>query len=235
MPLYEITLTETYQNQVTINRWNYLLTGTPAAVIGAFALVSAFGSIYDEVHVPPQYPTGTVLDALSYIQNAGVAMQQITALNPYDPTDFYQTPFVVPYVGRGADTGVSPTVAVGFRTTQVRRDISRATKRFVGVSESQVGQGGALDISNGSRINDVAIAMTNVLTYDDEGNTLSFAPCVVGKEKYTITQPSPKPPTVAYRYYPTEAEQLEHIAAGIIWQAYANTRTQVSRQYGRGR
>lgn len=235
MPLYELVLTQTYQNQQTINRWNYLMTGTPAAVIGAFALVKAFGAIYDAVHVPPEYPTDTPLDALSYMQSSLVSSQQITALNPYDPTDFYQTPFVVPYLGKASGNGVSPTVAIGFRTTQVRRDISRATKRFVGVTEEQISVGGALDISDGSRIADMAVAMTDPLSYDDEGNTLTFSPCVAGKEKYTIAQPPPKADTVAYRYYPTEAEQLDHLAVGIIWQPYANTRTQTSRQYGKGR
>jgi hypothetical protein len=75
--------------------------------------------------------------------------------------------------------------------------------------------------------------MGAIITYDDEGNTISFAPAIVGKEKYT---PDPlKPDRYAYRYYPTLAEQMEHVAQGFNWDVYNQVRTQVSRQYGRGR
>jgi hypothetical protein len=235
MPLYEVTLTQSYQNQQCVNRWNYLGTGTPAAVSMSFALAAAFGAIYDEVHIPPQYPTGTILDALIYIQHSGVSSQQLTVINPYSPTDFYQTPFVNPYNGLGSGDGLSPAVAIGFRSTQVRRDIARGTKRFVGVFESETGAGGLVDVSGGSRVNDVADRMTTPLTYDDEGNTLTFAPCIVGKERYNPETHLADPAGTAYRYYPVEADQLAKLAVGIIWQGYDHTRTQVSRQYGHGR
>jgi hypothetical protein len=78
----------------------------------------------------------------------------------------------------------------------------------------------------------VAGAMNAVLTYIDEGNTLTFTPIVAAKEKY---QSNTNPVRFAYRYYASEALQLQHIMSSIIWSAYDTVRTQVSRQYGRGR
>jgi hypothetical protein len=236
MPIYELTLTQTFENQVCINRWNYLMTGTPAAVSGSFALVSAAGAIYDEVHVPPQYPTGTLMDYIHAMQSTLVQYQEITCFNPYDPVDFYQTPFVPPYTGGFSGEANSPVLAIGFRSNVVRRDIRRATKRFVGVGEAFPGNGGSLDTSNSILVN-LEHKMSDTLTYDDEGNTLNFIPCVVGKEKYQTNtgHPTNEADRFAYKYYATEAEQLEHIAQGITWEVYDHVRTQVSRQYGRGR
>ena len=68
--------------------------------------------------------------------------------------------------------------------------------------------------------------------YDDEGNTLTFTPIVCKKQKYAV--PDSDPVRYAYRYFPTEAEQMDEIAEGVTWQAYTQTRSQTSRQYGRG-
>jgi hypothetical protein len=71
--------------------------------------------------------------------------------------------------------------------------------------------------------------MNAALTYDDEGNTLTFTPCISQKEEYTT--PSGKK---AYRYFSTELLQAPHNAVGIRWEAYTTQRTQNSRQYGKG-
>jgi hypothetical protein len=76
----------------------------------------------------------------------------------------------------------------------------------------------------------LASVMGDTLTYDDEGNTLTYTPCVVQKEKYTT--PSGKD---AYRYYATESAQAPHLAVGVAWEVYDTERSQVSRQYGHGR
>jgi len=235
MAILEVVLTGTYFNQQTISRWNYVSSGTPAAVSLSFALAAAFGAVYDEVAVPPGYPADTPLGLISSNTGDGWDWQQLTVLNPYSATDFYQTPFVPAYGGTRAGEQMSPAVAFGFRTNQVRRDVARGTKRFPGVPEAAVGTGGVIDAGWISTLEDIAAKMTEVLTYDDEGNTLSFAPAVCGKEEY---DPNPPPATGnhrAYRYYPTEAAQLAHTAVSVTWQAYAQVRTQTSRQYGHGR
>lgn len=235
MAIMEVTLAMTYRNQQCINRWNYISGGTPAAVSLSFALASAFGSIYDLVAVPPGYPVDTPMSYIAAIVVAGVQFQQLTVKNVYSVTDFYQTPFVHPYVGNAAGTGSSPVLAAGFRTNLVRTDVARGTKRFVGISENFLAEGGVIEETAVDEMNNLAASMSEILTYDDEGNTLTFTPAVCGKQEYDPNPDNPDANHRAYRYFPTEAEQLAKTASGVLWQAYDTARSQSSRQYGRGR
>lgn len=235
MAILEVTLTGTYFNQQTINRWNYVSTGIPAAVSLSYALAFAFGAVYDEVHIPPQYPTDAPLGVIAANFGDAWDWQQLTVLNVYSVTDFYQTPFVNPYGGQVAGNNMSPTAAAGFRTNQVRRDVARGTKRFPGLLETQVGAGGILEAVTQTALQAVADSMSATLSYDDEGNTISFAPAVCGKQEYDPNPTEPSRNHRAYKYYATESEQLAHTAVGVVWQAYAQQRTQNSRQYGKGR
>lgn len=229
MPIMEITLEGTFASQQIINRWNYLASGTPSAVSFSFALVSAFGAIEDG----GSYPSGTVIDNIRLMVSSQYSFTQSLAKDVYDPVDFYQAPFIPSLAGAVAGESNSPVMAYGFRTNRTRLDIRRATKRFAGVVETEAFSGGVIDSTfvDGEMAN-LASIMSQTITYDDEGNTLTFQPIVVGKEKYT---PNPlAPEKVAYRYYETEAEQLDHIMTSILWEPYPRLRSQVSRQYGRG-
>lgn len=229
MPLMEIVLEQTYAGQECINRWNYLASGTPAAVSFSFALVTAFGA----VPVAGVYPAGEMCTFIAQLQDNSVAFVQIGAKDVYSNVDFYETPFTVPLIGANGTTGLSPATAAGFRTNRTRLDIRRGTKRFVGVPNGAAGEGGLLSSAYQALMANLAAKMTETLEYDDEGNTLSFAPVIVGKQPYV---PDPlRPDRIAYRYYPTFAEQDDHLASSIIWDNYTHTRTQNSRQYGRGR
>lgn len=227
--LYEIVLATSYYGQRCINRWNYQYTGASASIQPSLALAIAFGAIYDD---PGGYPADTVMSRIAELVNVQVAFEQIVIFNPYDPTDFFQSPFVPPYIGTIAGTPQSPAEAYGFRTNQVRRDIRRGTKRLVGVSSAQTGDGGSVVVSSGSAAADLAEMMSVNLEYDDEGNTMTFLPTIVGKEYRQV--PDSSPARYAYYYYETYAEQSEHFAQGFFWEAYNRTRTQVTRQYGRG-
>lgn len=235
MAILEVVLAGVYFNQQTIARWNYVSGGTPAAVSLSFALASAFGAIYDEAAIPAGYPEDTPLGFIAGITGDQWHFEQLTVLNPFSATDFYQTPFVPAYGGGNTGDQMSPAVAYGFRTNQVRRDVARGTKRFPGVEEARVGTGGVIDGASVTALELVAAKMSEVLEYDDEGNTLTFAPAVCGKEAY---DPNPPPATGnhrAYKYYATEAEQLAHTAVSVTWSPYTTVRTQTSRQYGHGR
>lgn len=233
MALYEVVLQQRYFGQEIINRWNYVSTGTPAAVSGSFALASALGAIYDAVAVPPGYPSDTLMTLLAEMQANDVVFDFLSVRNIYSNTDFYETPFLNPLVGSQLSEALSPTEAFGYRTNRVRSDIRRGTKRFVGVTVNTVADGGVIASNAFVGLQLIADAMTAVLEYNDEGNTLSFTPAVFGREKYLPNPERPDKP--AYRYYPTENEQEDHIAAGILWSYYPQTRSQTSRQYGRGR
>jgi len=227
MPLYEVVLEQRYANQLTVNRWNYMGSGVPAAVTPSFALLSAMGFISNSTTLLE----GTVGSELQDLQNAGVEFVQATARAIYIDEDFYGGAFPALTVGTGsaAATGLSPADAYGFRSNRVKQSIGRGFKRFVGVGDGLVGQYGVLSSEATDQMQLLAEAMGETLTFDDEGNTLTFVPTVVQKEKYVT--PSGKS---AYRYYATELLQAPHLAQGINWELYNTTRTQVSRQYSRG-
>lgn len=223
MAVYELVLRQQYYGQEIINRWNYISTGTPAAVTGSFALVSAIGAI--------SLAAGSMIGLIRAIQNAEVNFVDVEARNVYSATDFYTRPFAVDTNGGfvGGQT-VSPVYAFGFRTNRVRADVRRGTKRFVGMTDTQEEAGGVMNAGIQTQMQGIADIMSDVLSYDDEGNTISFAPAVCGKEAYTT--PSGR---TAYRYYGSEATQLANTATGVLWEVYTTVRTQTSRQYGRGR
>lgn len=235
MAIMEVVLEQTYAGQQCINRWNYVASGSPASVTLSFALTSALGAIYDALAVPPAYPPTGLMRAIAAIQNQGVLFENITVKNLYSVTDFYSTPFINTLTGVDASAGASPFVAFGFYTNRVRTDVRRATKRFAGVSNQDTDDEGAINAAHAAVMTTVASIMSSNLTYIDEGNTLTFSPCVCGKEKYTVPDSPPEDPRYAYRYYATEALQLQHTAQGIIWDWYQQVRSQTSRQYGRGR
>lgn len=229
MALMEVVLQQNYFNQITINRWNYIASGTPSAVSYSFALASAFGGIENG----GVYPPGTIITALAALQSDSVLYAQIGAKDVYDAVDFFENPFIPALSGDLGDESLSPVNSFGFRTNRTRTDIRRATKRFVGVTVNSNDDGGQIapTILSGP-MTTLANLMSQTLQYDDNGNILEFQPCVVSREKYT---PDPlKPDNVAYKYYDTEAEQLQHVMTSIVWEPYTTVRTQNSRQYGRG-
>lgn len=227
MPLYELTLRATYFGQQIINKWNYISSGTPAATSISFGLVAAAGFI-ESVGNWGDLDDG-IFGRLRTLQSTQLTYTEVEARNVYDPVDFYVLPFITPIAGQDAGEPLSPVMSIGFRTNRTRTDIRRATKRFAGMTETQVGAGGVLVAGTAGAAAIMAGNMSATLDYADEGNSLEFAPCVVSKEKY-----APEPGKTAYRYYPTFAEQMEHVMTSITWQAYPQVRTQVSRQYGRG-
>lgn len=236
MPLMEVTLEQSYANQEIVNRWNYLASGIPAAVTFSFALVSALGAIFDEVAVPPGYPPTELMALIAAAQHSGVSFQTVTCKDVYSATDFFSVVFINALTGGQSGDGMSPVMAYGFRTNRVRSDIRRATKRFVGVAEGQVNSlgviAGAFLVSH---LNPIAEKMSETLEYDDSGNSLSFQPAVVKKERYNSDTGLPDPNGNAYRYFEDPEVQLDLIATSVTWEPYEQVRSQVSRQYGRGR
>lgn len=230
--LLEVTLNYTYSNQQFVNRWNYVGTGTPAAVSMSFGLMAAMG-----FHpAGGAAPSGSILEAIKFLLNPLVAFEQAICINPYDPVDFDAEPFVPQVHGSYTGDGEPPFIALGFRTNQVRRDIRRGYKRFGGLSEGLVNAGGGIDTSL-TEIVSLANKMGATLTYDDSGNTLTFVPAIVKKEKYAV--PGTSPVRYAFRYLrPLDNTgrdaQIALTAQGVNWEPYTTARSQTSRQYGRG-
>lgn len=228
MAIMELVTRYRYQDQQMINRFNFISNGTPAAVSLSFALTFAFGAI--PAGEPPAYPLTGLFEFIRDVQVSGVTYDEVQARDMYSTLDFYTLPFPAGVVGNNPESGEAPFEALGFASNRVRSDINRGYKRFGGIPTSFVGAGGVLVAGGISVGNLLAGKLGDVLEYDDEGNTITFTPCVLSLEKY-----SPAPGRTAYRPYATAAEQLEHTAVGVIYGPYSRIRSQVSRQVGHGR
>lgn len=226
--IYELTITQSYFDQQVINRFNYLQTGTLLGASGAFALLTAFGAF----PVSVTFPNDTVMGAWQDIVDPELIYVGALCKALYDdPTDFFDIAYATGVVGQEAGTlPMSPTAAIGFRSSRTRIDIARGTKRLAGVDETFVDDGGVINSSAAAVIATLADLMSDDLNYSGGGSSANFEPIICGKEKYTA--PSGKD---AYRYYGTLTEQMAHIAQNIVWSGYSTIRTQTSRQYGHGR
>jgi len=228
MAILELLVTQRYYNQTSLNRYHYVQSGTPAAVTPSFALASASGFLASLL-TAGVFPSGTLA---KYNQaNVSNQVQFLAAYvrNLYSATDFYESPFPTPPVGELSGEAMSPTQALGFYSNRVRTDVRRGFKRFVGVTEAFAVGGGVIEATPLAALAAWADVLSETLTYDDEGNTLTFVPCVLGLEEYTTSSGKR-----AYRPYATEISQLVHTAQGIAYSPYTTVRTQNSRQYGRG-
>lgn len=228
MALMEVVVQAVYYNQLIVNRFNYVSTGTPAGSTLSLLLLRGMGFLPDNA----VYPSDTVFAGMRALQPSAVSYRQVLARDVYSATDFWENPYLIPPAGSATAEGLSPAVAYGWRTNRVRYDIGRGYKRLVGVTEGASGPGGVFTAGTLTLMSNLATLMSEVITVDDSGNTVSFAPAVVKKQRYVV--PDTTPPREAYRYYPDEGEQLENTATGFVWQSYTQSRTQTSRQYGRG-
>lgn len=235
MPLMEVTLQQRFAQQRLVNRFNYLASGTPASVSFSFALTSALGAIESA----GAYPDTGLMCLIAAIQSTQLVFDQIIVRDVYSTTDFYALPFVAQLSGAiaGSDT-LSPTSAIGFRSNRTRSDIRSGQKRFSGIPESATTAGGAIESTwLAGQVGDLAEALGTVVSYLDEAQTLTFSPVIVGKQCYDPTDDTECDELTtrkAYRYYPTFAEQADHLMESIVWDAHPQIRTQVTRQYGRG-
>lgn len=146
-------------------------------------------------------------------------------------TDFYTNPFPsgTKGLGGGEGTSESPFVAAGFRTNRIRSDIRRGFKRYEGITDANIGSFGEFSPAFLTALVSHADAISDTLTYDDEGNTLTFVPCVISLKKNTTD-----PDQGTYIKWPTEVEQLDHLASGVVYTADEFCTTQNSRKLGRG-
>lgn len=226
MEFYELVLFMTFFGQRCINVFNFTMTGTPAVVSGAYGLLYAFGVIPDS----GLFPAGSIFAQLRNIQSSAVQYNQARVKNPYDPTDFTAVPFAAGVSGAASGEALSPTLAYSFSSSQVRSDIRAGQKRFVGVPEAQVNSGGTIVGALLPTLQELADTMAEPITYDDEGNTLTYN--LVVAQKYNDLEADPP---IKNAYWPTKSQQLAHLASGGAWTPRPYVSTQTSRQYGHGR
>lgn len=227
MPIYEVTLRQTYFGQRCINRFHYIGETPSEGSAAAFSLINAMGFVGSGS--PVVYPAGSLFSLIRAIQATVLQYDEVEARNLYDPLDFFVRPFPSPTVGLSGGEASSPVLSTGFRSNRVRTDIGRGFKRFTGISESALASGGAIDAGVLATLAPLAAQLGADISYTSGAVIYTFTPCVLGFQKYET--PSGRD---AYRPYPTEAEQLEHAAFPVAYSAMPQVRTQNSRQYGRG-
>lgn len=228
MAILELIVTGELFGQLTVNRFHYIQSGTPAAVMPSFGLISAFGLIPGSGG-DPQFPGSTPASAWQVCVVGVFKWVSAYARNLYTPTDFYELPYLTRPQGGAAGEAAAPFMAYGLRSSRVRTDIRRGSKRFAGVSEDDAGAGGVVGSSQLARLATLASRLSSPLTYDDEGNTLTYNLAILQFEEYTTPRGRK-----AYRKYASPTVQLEHSATGMDWAPETVVRSQTSRQYGRG-
>lgn len=227
MPVMSIKVDRRYNGQQCISEYNYVASGVPASVSMSFALASAFGV----VETAGVYPSGKPFATLRGIQNTEVHYVEAIAKDLYSVTDFYSVPFISNTNGTvdAAGSAMSSFVSATMRTNRIRSDIRRGFKRYEGMVEANIEPFGVLASGYLAAVDAHAVALSNTLTYTDEGNTLTFVPCIISLKKDTSD-----PDHTEYVKWPTEAEQLAHLASGVVWSSQNTITTQNSRKVGRG-
>jgi len=229
MAIYEVLIQQVYFGQRCVNRWNYVSTTQPASVNGATGLAEALGFSPSPV-IDQLFPIDTMAREWQDLVSDDVVFTQVDIRNIYSNTDFYIVPLPAGVTGqKSASNGLSPATSYGCLSSRVNLGIRAGTKRFVGVTEDGVSSGGVLIQSRLDQVQDLCDKMSEIAIFDPSGEAVGYTPTVVSKEKYLTPKGND-----AYKYYATEAEQLMHVAQGVSWSPYQQTRTQVSRQYGRG-
>ena len=227
MGLYEVVLRGEYFSQRTINRWNYVSSGDEGTSQPSFELFDLMG--WNDV--AGDFPNPSIAFYLQAIVASAFKFVAVQIKNIYEPTDFYEAFFVDNPVGAGSGDANSPVLAYGFVSNQITLAIAKGHKRFAGVMENASETGGVVTSSVYGIMGDLAVSMSATLNNVSGGADQDFVPAVCQKERYLS---SSDPDRYAYRYYATEATQIEHTAVGIAWSPVQTLRSQVSRQYGRG-
>lgn len=229
MGLYEIVLQQMYAGQQCVNKWNYRSSEIPTGVSGAFKALVGMGFAPDTDIVA--FGPDTIAGHLQALQYQGATFVQAIAKNIFDPLDYYTYAF--PAGTHGAvesSQGLSPAAAYSFSTNRSRSDIHRGQKRFVGVVEANVDNLGVINSTALTALQALGDTMADVNLVPLETGSIQYTPYVFGTVDYVA--PSGKK---AYKYYPSEATQLEHIMLITQWTPKDTMRTQVSRQYGHGK
>ena len=227
MPVMSLKLDRRYNGQQCISEYHYVASGVPAAVTLSYALAFAFGVI----DVAGSYDAAKPFGSLKAFQNTDVTYVEAIVKDLYSVTDFFTTPFLTGTHGDASNSSgsMSPYEAVALRTNRIRSDIRRGQKRYEGLTEGAVTAFGGLDSAFATAVAGHAALLSDTLTYTDEGNSLTFTPCVISLKKIEHEDA----PT-EYVKWPTEAEQLEHLASGVVWSLVDHTTTQNTRKVGRG-
>jgi len=167
---YILKLKSTYLSQAMLNVFFYEQT---AGTGGANMLADAFDT--------------NVLAALSPMNSNQVSYNAVEVLNLDNPLDFIE---FTPTTAAGAQTGdyLPPFVAINFRYARATRAYRHGSKRFSGLTESMVANGGldAAYIATVTALGNALEAALSNLTGDAWTPKLAHRTVVGGVTTYTL-------------------------------------------------
>jgi hypothetical protein len=246
--ILELVVSTLANGQELTNRWNYVVLGGSSPIVpsASNALITALGyrSWNPAENVYTHNGQSNFANAYrNFINNQYRVVSVVVAdlYNVFDFDTYAPEPDAEGIGKRGVSdvvnltTNAAPTwQSVGFITNRTRQDIRAGQKRISGLVEADYQNFGRLSTAAlGSFISDLALQMSAIL--DLGGGWLAF-PAVLSREKYAVLDASGEPTgRFAYRPYASEAEQLANAMYPVTWKAKPFTRSQVSRQTGRGR
>jgi len=233
--IFEVSIRSRYFQQECMNVFHYVWNGAGSDTVGASsALVAAMG--WTGWTVENGYPADSFAEVWQAVSHTSVTFESVLVRNIYSNTDFYEWLFLLGGSSNsGLATGVaaSPAFAFGFRSSKTRFDIKRGARRMVGVSETSMESGGAISPGTQTVLDIMALEFGEIF---DAGEGNSFSPAIVKKNRVPVLDEEGDPTgRFKYVFYTDPAVQVENSAYPVTWQAQTTVRTQVSRQYGRGR
>lgn len=183
-------------------------------------LVEAFAGWYQtDVHANI---SSLVTSAMEFTQIYGENLFNVAELSAY----LYSPPLI----GAASGTAMAQYEAYGFTTPSQRRGMNSGQRRIPGVTETMVGNFGALEVSTYPALQLVADAFSADVHLEwGTSNEGTFKPVIV--KRVRTGDGTPESP-YEYRLPRTLAERVYYKANG--WQYRLSTTTQNSRKTGRG-
>jgi len=238
MPLYEVTVTGVLNSQQTIWRSQWEQTSIPpGGSLPAYRLLQAMG--FDEADDTTPI-TGSIFKLFQTCATGQAAITSLFSRNIFDPLDFFEIPLPLAWVGAQAGGNYMPTfVNAQWRSSRTNLEVRRGHFSTWGIQEENVTDS---NIITGSDLltpmDSLASVMSDTITHTIGIQNFSYRSCILSKERYMVagsgTDPITNPARWAYKYYDTEAEQLEHAALNLTWSRMNPVSSRNSRKIGRG-
>jgi hypothetical protein len=213
---------------LVVNRFHYLGDGDTGPVSASYAMLAGTGFI---APTPPSilFETDTLANAMQDSVSVDLSFLSAYVRNLYDPTDFVEMAYPGTILGSRSGDSMSPTAAYGIRSSRVRTDIRRGSKRFAGVIEGALQGGGVLNSTGLAIVAYLAEKTAAQIVYTVGGASYTLTPATLKFQEYTTPRGNK-----AYKKQDNAAAQVANSATGASWAGVSTVRTQTSRQYEHG-
>jgi len=231
---YEVTILGELEGQQIVNRLNFTSDIDDPIVVTAFSLMQSLGW---DVADPTSPAVNSVFDNFLGAQTVAYQMNELLVRNLYSVSDFVTMPVVGTgwqgYITLATGDRVPTFVASKIQTNRVRTDIRRGSLALTGGTEERINGPDLWDEIYMGLLADLCNALNTPPSRTIGGSTVLWRPSVYSKERYVVN-PGEENERYAYRYYPTEEEQAQHVAIGVTWSGVERVTSQVTRKIGRG-